>query len=46
MRDLLEIAIAMEKVKKRKKGVIYSVNSWDENFYCHTNDNAEDFKIG
>ncbi len=32
-------------IKKRKKGVIYSVNSWDENFYCHTNDNAEDFKI-
>ena len=32
-------------IKKRKKGIIYSVNSWDEFFYCHTNDNAEDFKI-
>ena len=32
-------------IKKRKRGVIYSVNSWDEYFYCHTNDNAEDFKI-
>ncbi len=32
-------------IKKRKKGVIYSVNSWDGYFYCHTNDNAEDFKI-
>ncbi len=30
---------------KRKKGVIYSVNSWDGYFYCHTNDGAEDFKI-
>ncbi len=32
-------------IKKRKKGVIYSVNSWDKYFYCHTNDDAEDFKI-
>ncbi len=30
---------------KRKKGVIYSVNSWGGYFYCHTNDCAEDFKI-
>ena len=32
-------------IKKRKKGVIYSVNSWGGHFYCHTNDDAEDFKI-
>ncbi len=32
-------------IKKRKKGVIYSINSWDGYFYCHTNDDAEDFKI-
>ena len=32
-------------IKKRKKGVIYSVNSWGGYFYCHTNDDAEDFKI-
>ena len=32
-------------IKKRKKGIIYSVNSWNKYFYCHTNDNAEDFKI-
>ncbi len=32
-------------IKKRKKGIIYSINSWDGYFYCHTNDNAEDFKI-
>jgi len=32
-------------IKKRTKGIIYSVNSWDGNFYMHTNENAEDFKI-
>ena len=32
-------------IKTRKKGIIYSVNSWDNFFYCHTNENAEDFKI-
>ncbi len=32
-------------IKKRKKGILYSVNSWDGNFYKHTNENAEDFKI-
>ncbi len=30
---------------KRKKGILYSVNSWDNKFYNHTNENAEDFKI-
>ena len=32
-------------IKKRKRGIIYSVNSWDDYFYCHTNEDAEDFKI-
>jgi len=32
-------------IKERKKGVIYSVNSWDGKFYLHTNEHAEDFKI-
>ena len=32
-------------IKERKKGIIYSVNSWDGYFYNHTNENAEDFKI-
>ena len=32
-------------IKKRKRGILYSVNSWDGKFYNHTNDNAEDFKI-
>ena len=30
---------------ERKRGIIYSVNSWDGYFYNHTNENAEDFKI-
>ena len=30
---------------KREKGVLYSVNSWNDKFYNHTNKNAEDFKI-
>ncbi len=32
-------------IQKRERGIIYSVNSWDDYFYKHTNENAEDFKI-
>jgi len=32
-------------IKKRQRGILYSVNSWDGRFYNHTNKNAEDFKI-
>ena len=32
-------------IKKRKKGILYSINSWDNKFYNHTNEQAEDFKI-
>ncbi len=32
-------------INKRKKGILYSVNSWNGKFYNHTNENAEDFKI-
>ena len=32
-------------IKKRKKGIIYSVNSWNNFFYNNTNEDAEDFKI-
>ena len=32
-------------IKKRKRGIIYSVTSWQDYFYCHTNEDAEDFKI-
>ena len=32
-------------INKRERGIIYSVNSWNNKFYNHTNKNAEDFKI-
>ena len=32
-------------IKKRQRGILYSVNSWDGKFYNHTNEGAEDFKI-
>ncbi len=32
-------------IQTRKRGIIYSINSWNEYFYKHTNENAEDFKI-
>ena len=32
-------------IKKREKGILYSINSWNNKFYNHTNKDAEDFKI-
>ncbi|WP_415294841.1 S9 family peptidase [Candidatus Pelagibacter sp. Uisw_113] len=32
-------------IKKRQRGILYSVNSWNGKFYNHTNEKAEDFKI-
>ena len=32
-------------IQTRQRGIIYSINSWDDYFYKHTNENAEDFKI-
>jgi oligopeptidase B len=32
-------------IKKRTKGILYSIDSWNNKFYNHTNENAEDFKI-
>ena len=32
-------------IKKRKRGIIYSISAWNNYFYCHTNEDAEDFKI-
>ncbi len=32
-------------IKKREKGILYSVNSWNNKFYNHTNKDAEDFKV-
>ena len=30
---------------QREKAVLYSISSWNDKFYNHTNKNAEDFKI-
>ena len=30
---------------QRERGVLYSISSWNDKFYNHTNKNAEDFKI-
>jgi len=32
-------------IQKREAGIIYSINSWKDYFYLHTNKNAKDFKI-
>ena len=32
-------------IEKREKGILYSVNTWNNKFYKHTNKGAEDFKI-
>ena len=32
-------------IMKRDKGILYSVSSWNDKFYNHTNKDAEDFKI-
>ena len=34
-----------KRIIKREKGILYSINSWDDKFYNHTNKDAEDFKI-
>ena len=40
-----ELSPSPKLIIKRERGVLYSVNSWDDKFYNHTNKNAEDFKI-
>ncbi len=40
-----EIIPKPKLIQQRQRGIIYSVNSWDNFFYKHTNENAEDFKI-
>jgi oligopeptidase B len=32
-------------IMKRERGILYSVNSWNNRFYNHTNKDAEDFKV-
>ena len=43
--EVSEINPKPKLIKKRQRGILYSVNSWDSKFYNHTNENAEDFKI-
>ena len=43
--EVSEIDPKPKLIKKRQRGILYSVNSWDSKFYNHTNENAEDFKI-
>lgn len=40
-----EITPKPKLIIKRQKGILYSINSWANNFYNHTNNDAEDFKI-
>jgi len=40
-----EIKPSPKLIIKRERGVLYSVSSWNNKFYNHTNKNAEDFKI-
>ena len=43
--DANEINPEPKLIKTRARGILYSVNSWNNKFYNHTNENAEDFKI-
>jgi len=43
--EVSEINPKPKLIKKRQRGILYSVNSWDGKFYNHTNENAEDFKV-
>ena len=40
-----EITPKPKLIIKRQRGILYSMNSWANNFYNHTNNDAEDFKI-
>ena len=40
-----EIIPEPKLIIKREKGILYSISSWNNKFYNHTNKNAEDFKI-
>ncbi len=40
-----EITPKPKLIIKRQRGILYSINSWANNFYNHTNNEAEDFKI-
>ena len=40
-----EITPKPKLIIQRQRGILYSINSWANNFYNHTNNDAEDFKI-
>jgi oligopeptidase B len=43
--EVNEIIPKPQLIQERQRGIIYSINSWNNFFYKHTNENAEDFKI-
>ena len=43
--DSISNEIKPKLFKKRKKDVRYSLDSWGDYFYVHTNENARDYKI-
>jgi len=43
--DIDEVSPKPKIIRKRERGILYSVNSWGGKFYNHTNENAVDFKI-
>ena len=43
--DVTEEMPKPKLIMKRDRGVLYSINSWNDKFYNHTNKDAEDFKI-
>ena len=43
--NVQEINIKPKLFKKRQKEIRYSIDSWNGNFFIHTNLDAEDFKI-
>ena len=43
--NVKEINIKPKLFKKRQKEIRYSIDSWNGNFFIHTNLDAEDFKI-
>jgi oligopeptidase B len=43
--EVNEIIPKPQLIQERQRGIIYSINSWNNFFYKHSNENAEDFKI-
>ena len=43
--ELMKKKPSPKLIIKRERGILYSVNSWGNKFYNHTNKDAEDFKV-